>query len=199
MLFKNKRRVIIALTVVLMILLYVTRALSILIPFTITVISLLLFHYIDKSFKFNFPERFYIYVFIIFILGTVIGVGDPPFGLYYRIQYFDKILHFVSPFLMTSIMFFMLDRLGIAMKWKSLMAVGLEFGILGLFEIGEYLSDKLFGTLWQGVYIWDFVLKIKGDTLLHAIDDTMQDLIFGLLGSGLYTGFINLFKYFKKH
>jgi len=69
---------------------------------------------------------------------------------------------------------------------------------LVFFEIGEYLSDKLFGTLLQGVYLYDFVLKIKGDVILKALDDTMQDLILGLLGSGWYIGIRNSYKYFKK-
>mgnify|MGYP001614938375 FL=1 len=63
------------------------------------------------------------------------------------------------------------------------MTVGLVFSILGLFEIGEYLSDVFFGTLHQGVYLMDFVSLVKYKVIIQPIDDTMQDLIFGLLGS----------------
>ena len=161
MLFKNKRRIVIALSAILILLLYVTRKLSILIPFSITVIALLLFSYIDKSFKLNFPESFYVYVFAIFFLGTIIGPGPPPLGLYYREIFFDKVLHFLNPFMLSAIVFVILDRLDITLKWKLIMTVGLVFGILGLFEIGEYLSDVWLGTINQGVYVKDLITRVK--------------------------------------
>lgn len=189
MLFKNKRRVIIALSGILIVLLYFTRSLSVLIPFSITVIALMLFGYIDKSFKFNFPEGYYFYIFAIFILGTVVGPGNPPFGLYYRDIFFDKVLHAFTPFLMSVIMFFILDRLKITLKWKLLMTVGLVFGMLGLFEIGEYLSDVWFGTLYQGVYFKDFISRLELKIVTDPLTDTMRDLIFGLIGSAAYVGY----------
>jgi len=197
MLFKNKRRVVIALTSILILLLYATRSLSILIPFTVTILALLLFHYIDKSFKFNFPEVFYVYIFAIVVLGTIIGPGAPPFGLYYREIFFDKVLHILSPFLMSAIVFFMLNNLKITLKWKLLITVGLVFGILGLFEIGEYLSDVWFGTLYQGVYIKNFIIKSEFEIITDPLTDTMRDLIFGLIGSSIYVGYKSLGVYFK--
>ncbi len=186
MLFKNKRRVIIALFSILILLLYFTRSLSILIPFSVTLIALLLFNYIDKSFKFNFPEAFYIYIFAIFILGTIVGPGTPPFGFYYREIFFDKALHFLNPVMMSAIIFFILNRLEITLKWKLLMTVMIVFGILGLFEIGEYLSDAWFGTFNQGVFIRDFVTKLKLEEVSDPLTDTMRDLIFGLIGSFVF-------------
>ncbi len=183
MLFKNKRRVIIFLSCLLLLLLYVTRNVSILIPFSLALIALFLFSYIDRAFHFNFPEVYYVYIFAIFVLGTIIGPGDPPFGLYYRDIFFDKVLHFLNPILMCAILFYTLDRLQISLKWKLIMTVGLVFGILGLWEIGEYLSDVWLGTLNQGVYVYDVVTQLKAQQLSDPITDTMRDLIFGLLGS----------------
>ena len=193
MLPKNQRRAVIILVSVLILLLYVTRSVSVIIPFSITVLALLLFYYIDRSFKFDFPEAFYIYIFFIFITGTIIGGAYPPFGLYYREIFFDKFLHFISPIMMSAVVFFILNRLDITLKWKLLMTVGLVFGILGAFESGEYLSDVWFGTLHQGVYIKDFVDKIKPPELISdPLTDTMQDLIFGLLGSIVFVCFKSL-------
>ncbi|MFH1592776.1 MAG: hypothetical protein ABIB47_05410 [Candidatus Woesearchaeota archaeon] len=192
MLFKNKRRVVIVLVSIFLLLLYFSRNLFIAIPFLIAVVALLLFGYIDRSFKLNFPDGFYVFIFIIFILGTIIG-GSTPFALYYRIILFDKILHFISPIMGSAIVFYILDRLGISLKWKLLMTVGLVFGILGLFEIGEYLSDVFFGTLHQGVYLMDFAELVKYEVISEPIDDTMWDLILGLFGSSVFAGY----KYFE--
>ncbi len=192
MLFKNRRRAIIFLTSLLILLLYITRSFSIVIPFSLTIIALLLFNYIDKSFKFNFPEIFYYYVFIIFLFGAILGPGNPPLGFYYKQTFYDKILHSIGPFMMSSILFFILNRLNITLKWKLLMTVGLVFGILGLFEIGEYLSDAWFGTLNQGVYLYDVVAQVKFKLVTDPLTDTMRDLIFGLIGSGAYVGYKTL-------
>ncbi len=196
MLFKTRRRAIITLTIALMILLYFTRSFSVLIPFSITIIALLLFLYIDNSFKFNFPERFYVYIFLMFIFGLIVGPGNPPFGLYYREIFFDKFLHFISPIMISAIVFFILNKLKITLKWKLLMTVGLVFGILGLFEIGEYLSDVWFDTLHQGVYLKDFISQLKVETLTDPLDDTMQDLIYGLMGSVTFVAFYSLKTYY---
>lgn len=194
MLFKTKRRAIITFVSLLILILYFSRSLSILIPFSVTVLALLLFRYIDKSFKFNFPDVYYVYVFAIFVLGTIIGPGTPPFGLYYREIFYDKMLHTLSPFLISAIMFFILNRLDITLRWKLVMTVGLVFGILGIFEIGEYLSDVWFGTLNQGVYFKEFVETVKVQETSDPLTDTMSDLIFGLFGSLAYIGY-KVFRY----
>ena len=196
MLFKNKRRVIILFTCLLLLLLYVTRSLSILIPFSLTIIAIFLFSYIDRAFHFDFPEVYYVYVFAIFVLGTIIGPGNPPFGLYYRDIFFDKVLHFLNPILMCAIMFYILNRLSISIKWKLLMTIGLVFGILGLWEIGEYVSDVFFGTGHQGVYVKDFVSKLREQQLSDPLTDTMRDLIFGLIGSITFVTYKFLHFYF---
>jgi len=189
MLFKNRRRVIIVLVSIFIVLLYFSRNLFIAIPFVITIVALLLFGYIDRSFKLNFPDSFYIYIFFIFILGTIIGPGAPPFGYYNRLLVYDKLLHFISPILMSAVVFYILNRLEITLKWKFLMTVGLLFGVLGLFEIGEYISDVLFGTLLQGVYVLDIAEAVNYQVVLEPIHDTMQDLILGLLGSIVFVGY----------
>ncbi|MEK6826499.1 MAG: hypothetical protein AABX90_02630 [Nanoarchaeota archaeon] len=194
---KNKRRIVIALSSVFILLLYFSRNLSIIVPFIITIVALILFGYIDKAFSLRFPERYYIFTFLIFIMGTVIG-GTVPFGLYYRIPIYDKIIHFTSPILISAIVFFILNRLNITLKWKLLMTVGLVFGMLGLFEIGEYLSDVLFGTLHQGVYLFDFAEKVKYEVVVTPIHDTMQDLILGLFGSLVFVVFESIEVWHKK-
>jgi len=50
-------------------------------------------------------------------------------------------------------------------------------------EIGEYLMDKLWDMKLQGVYIRDIGGTEKLNLIQSQIDDTMVDLIFGILGA----------------
>lgn len=177
----TKERFIIALCLFFILLLYLARSISALILFFLSALSLYLFFYIDKTHKLKFPRRYYLYVFTIIGLGPLIGSGEAPFGLYYRSIFYDKFLHFLLPFLMCIIIFYIVNHLHIQLKWKLLMTVLMVFGILGLFEIGEYLLDIYFNTIFQGVY--SNILKTKANVIQSRIDDTIQDLIFGLLGS----------------
>lgn len=184
----NKSRLIIILCSLFLFLLYVARSLSAVALFLISALSLFLFNYIDRTYKYHFPRRYYIYIFTIVGLGPLIGAGEAPFGLYYRSVFYDKILHFFLPLLLCIIIFYMLDKhLNINFKWKLLMTSFIVFGIMGVFEIGEYLSDKYFDTIFQGVY--SNIIKSKADVIQTPIDDSMQDLIFGVLGSLTFVTF----------
>lgn len=198
MLLKTRRRAIIVLVSILLLLLYITRSFSILIPFSISLIALLLFSYIDKSYKFNFPERYYIYIFLMFLLGSIIGPGNPPFGLYYRGVFYDKFLHTINPIMASAILFFIINRLEITLKWKLLMTVTIVFGILSVWEIGEYLLDNIFGSFHQGVYLKDFLTQNGFSEVSGALTDTMRDLIFGLIGSIIYALYIMVIYYKNK-
>ena len=200
MLFKTKRRAIIILLIIFLATLYFSNNVFVAAPFFIAIIALVLLRYVDRSFKFNFPEKYYILVFIALFLGTIVGGWEPPFGFFYRFVFYDKLLHFLIPFLLSAIMFFMLDSLKIKLKWKLLMTFGIVFGMLGVHEIGEYLSDRILGTIWQGVYIKDFSLTslITHTQVQDPLDDTMQDMIYGLLGIVAFTIYKTIQRKIKK-
>ncbi len=187
MLFRNKRRVITGGGILLLILMYFSRNLGILVFIGLIIGSLLLFYYIDHAYKFDFPERYYIYIFIVLVAGLILGPNKPPLGFYYRNYYYDKVLHFISPFLMGFVIFFILNQLNVSLKWKLLMTVALVMGILGLFEIGEYMLDLFLDLQLQGVYLADYAKEIvKYEQIVAPIDDTMWDLIMGLIGGGFF-------------
>lgn len=189
----NKSKLIILLCSSFLLALYIARSLSTVVLFLISALSLFLFNYIDRAYKYHFPRKYYLYVFTIFGLGPLIGAGEAPFGLYYRSISYDKFLHFFLPLMLCIIIFYMLNKnFNINTKWKLLMVSFIVFGILGVFEIGEYISDKYFDTIFQGVY--SNIIKSKMNVIQTPIDDTMQDLIAGVLGSlvfVIYKGFMD--------
>lgn len=113
--------------------------------------------------------------FSFFLLSIYLGIlGDNFFRFYYALRYYDKILHFFIPMGLT---FIMIDsRL---FKDKNFLTL-IILGFAAIFEILEYLSDKLLGTTLQGVFS-----KITGSMLMSPIDDTLFDLLSALLGSSI--------------
>ncbi|MBI2499140.1 hypothetical protein HYV88_02765 [Candidatus Woesearchaeota archaeon] len=182
---KNKRRVIIGLAGLGLLLLYFIRTYSSLVFLFVTVGVLFLFHYIDQVYNFEFPLKYYIYLFLIIVFGSILGPGE-PFVLYYRWVLYDKLLHLFSPILLSAIIFYILDRLDITLKWKFLLTVSVVMSILGVFEIGEFLGDYFFNYELQGVYLYDFIQRTKYEKFLEPHLDTMLDLIFGFAGCIVY-------------
>lgn len=89
---------------------------------------------------------------------------------------------------MGSIMcFYVVDRLKIDFKWKLLLVFTVMMSLIGLLEIGEYLLDVLFDLKLQGVFIRDISGLEKLNPVQSRIDDTMIDMILGVIGSGLFS------------
>ncbi len=185
---KNKRRVIIGLAGLGLLLLYFIRTYSSLVFLFITVGVLFLFHYIDHIYRFEFPLKYYIYLFLIIVAGSILGPGE-PFALYDRWVLYDKLLHLFSPVLLSAIIFFIIDKLDITLKWKFLLTVCVVMSILAVFEIGEFISDYFFKSELQGVYLYDLVNREKYQKVLDPHLDTMLDLIFGFIGCVAYVAY----------
>ena len=91
----------------------------------------------------------------------------------------------------------MINKLKLALKWKITFTVFSVAGILGIFEIGEYILDLFFNLKLQGVYLRDLKGLEKFHLILNPLDDTMADMSLGLLGSSIYAVYAWI-KY-KKH
>ncbi|MFH1787360.1 MAG: hypothetical protein ABH811_01040 [archaeon] len=61
--------------------------------------------------------------------------------------------------------------------------------LISLFEIVEFLLDKLFDLKLQGVYIRDMSGLSKLNIIMERNDDTMIDLILGTLSSLIFIGY----------
>ena len=85
-----------------------------------------------------------------------------------------------------SIVFHIISKSKLNLKWNLTFVFFVLMGTLALFEIGEYLLDVFFDLKLQGVFLRDIQGLQKFDILLDKIDDTMIDLVIGLIGSLTY-------------
>lgn len=139
-------------------------------------ISIFLFWLADYLLNFGFEY----YHYLMFILICAAGILLSP--LYYAFKYYDKVLHFLSPFLFCFLIFFIVDNLDEGMSVKLFLTFAVTVSFIIIVETGEYVIDKLFGWELQGVYIRNRSGTVKLDMIQSKIDDAMQDLIFGIAG-----------------
>ena len=139
------------------------------------------FYLIDHLFNIQFKLKHYFFIIIIGMSALFLNY------LYFTYPQYDKLQHLILPMLICSIMFFMINKLNLALKWKITFTVFSVAGILGIFEIGEYILDSLFNLKLQGVYLRDLSGLEKFHLLLNPLDDTMVDMSFGFFGSFLYS------------
>ena len=139
-------------------------------------ISIFLFWLFDSIFKAGFLYSHY----IIFISICTAGILLSP--LYYIFKYYDKILHFLSPFLLCFIIFFMVNNLQETRAIKLVFTFTITVSLITLMELGEYVIDKTLNWDLQGVYIRSRSGVLKLEATQSKIDDSMQDIIFGIVG-----------------
>ena len=167
--------------VILLVVLYLFKNLSILIRAAVVIFGLGIFYFIDHAFNLNFKFRHYLYVIIILFGGILLS------PLYFLSDSYDKILHLIMPIFGSIMVFFIVNKLKIKFQWKLLIAFTSMLSILAFLEIGEYLLDVLWDLKLQGVYIRDISGLEKFNVVQDKVDDTMMDMIFGFLGSLVFT------------
>ncbi|MBI5803683.1 hypothetical protein HY450_00400 [Candidatus Pacearchaeota archaeon] len=175
---KSKRRIVVLVAILSVLVLYIFRTEYSLIR-TIGVIGLLgLFHLADFLFELDFEVKHYFFIILIAIISFPLG------SLYLLYTNFDKLMHFIEPIMLSSIIIFMVSKLKIEFKWRLLFVFFIVVGLLGMFEIGEYILDTFFGFRLQGVYIYE----TTGNFYLSQskIDDTIIDMTLGILGTASY-------------
>ncbi len=135
----------------------------------------------DKTFRVGFKPRHYIFMALITALSFVL------IPLYSEFFYYDKIIHFTQSIFLSSIIFYMIRKLNIKLKWALLFTVFIMIGIGSIWEIGEFGADKFFNLNTQGVFLKS--LQGRGARLQQALDplsDTDLDMFFNILGSLSY-------------
>lgn len=143
------------------------------IGFLISIFLFWLFDYLSGA-----GFRYYHYLIFVFICAA--GILFSPF--YYIYKYYDKFLHFLSPFLLCFIVFFLINNLNENMNVKFFLTFTITFSFATLMEIGEYIIDKLLGWELQGVYIRNRSGTLKLEVIQNKMDDSMQDLLWGIAG-----------------
>lgn len=141
-----------------------------------TIVVLLSFYAIDHIFRMEYKFLHYAFVVAILIMSVMLS----PF--YYLLPAYDKMLHFLQPFLLSFIIFYTLPR-NINIKHRLAYTFFITTSILGLFEVSEYLLDVTFGWKMQGVNV---VVNNELVEVVSRIDDTMIDMILGFSGAILF-------------
>ena len=181
--YRTRRNLVIAISMILLILLYMFKNTSFLIR-TFSAVSLLIFFFfIDYYFDVRFKPIHYLFIILISAFGLMLS------PLYFIYSQYDKILHLVLPVMLSAIVFHMVSKLKLKLKWNLTFVFFIIMGSLALFEIGEYLLDMFFDLKLQGVFLRDIQGLQKFDVLLDKIDDTMIDLVLGFVGALTYVFF----------
>ncbi len=192
----KKRIIYLLIGIVILAILYGLKNTSYFIRASTFLFSILIFYFSNLIFKFNFKT----YHYFIFILISALGILFSP--LYSISPNYDKILHLISPILLSILIFYLVDRAKVDFSTKLLITFSIILMSLTLFEIGEFLLDKFFDLKLQGVFIRDYSGISKLKIIIDRNDDTMIDLISGTIGALIFTGYKSLenlvYKYKKK-
>jgi len=140
------------------------------------------FYYYKASdyFDINFELKHYLYILIIAFFGILLS------PLYFLSGNYDKILHLIIPLLTGGIVFFLVNNQNLTLKWKLVTTLLFTIAILTIFEIIEFTLDKLWDLKLQGVYMRDITGLEKFNIIMDKNDDTMADLIIGILGGLIF-------------
>lgn len=153
--------------------------------------SILLFYVIDLWLNLDFKYRHY----IIFAIAAVTGIIFSPF--YFMFPNYDKVLHLITPIFLSTLIFFLLDKVKIKFSAKILLTFALMVAVLSVFEMGEYVLDQLFNLKLQGVYLRDMSGVAKLNIIIDKNDDTMIDMLFGTSGALIFV-LIRTFVFYKR-
>jgi uncharacterized membrane protein YjdF len=145
--------------------------------------ALLLALLVILYFKLKVPS----YLHLLFSFIAILAILGETIGLYYLLPYYDKILHLINPLTLCIIIYCLAkDKI----KDKKLLMLFCVFATLSLtvgWEIIEYGFDSLFKGTSQGVYLMlEDGIHLSYKTVVSAIDDTMMDFIFNVIGTGIF-------------
>ncbi len=192
--YKSKRRTIIILSILILAGIYFFKDASFVLRAVSAVAFIAFFYITDRSYDLRFKSYHYFFIILIAVVSLLLS------PLYFLYPHYDKIQHLAQPILISSIIFHLVRRLKIPLQWKLLFTFFIVMGIIGLFETGEYSLDKLFDLKLQGVYLRDLHGFEKFNIIQEPLDDTMIDMLLGIIGAGLYSGLLGIinYKYLRK-
>jgi hypothetical protein len=92
----------------------------------------------------------------------------------------------------------MVNKLNTKFSIKLFITAMIVISFLALFEIGEFILDKLFDWKLQGVYLRDYSGMEKLNIIMDRNEDTMIDLILGIISSLFFVLIKIITFYYKK-
>lgn len=128
-------------------------------------------HRHNRKKKLGIPE----YYFTLGLIAIYLAIaGEFFFEFYYKIEYYDKILHLTIPVYLIMVINFFLKK---NVRFRTLFVVLTVLGLSSLWEMLEFVVDNLSKTtVMQGVFI-----DMK--ELTGGLTDTMKDMILAFIGS----------------
>ena len=144
------------------------------------IFGLIVFYVFDDLFKIDFKIKHYTCIFLILLFGILLS------PLYFVSENYDKVLHLLMPILGCLLLFYIVDKQKLNFQWKILITFMFVVSFLTIHEIGEYLIDVLWDMNLQGVYLRDISGLEKFNLVLPKNDDTMIDLILGVVSGLLF-------------
>lgn len=112
-----------------------------------------------------------VFIFIAHFLGSIVN-------FYHQIYWYDSFAHFISGIVVGFVATYLLVILKKYDKktilFNILFILGISFMVAGLWEMFEFISDKIFNKDAQNV-------------LTTGVNDTMKDMIVAILGTILYS------------
>ena len=175
-------------TAILLYILYYFKDSDHLIGILAFVFSLLFFYIGDKALNLEF--KVYHYFIILFMAGS--GLLLSP--LYVIYPSYDKLLHFINPFLGCFLIFYVVDKFEISkdIKIKLFLTFTIMMTLITFTEIVEFALDWFFDLKLQGVFrgnLEGLLKQIEEGKFTMIQDpntDTMIDIILGTIGSILF-------------
>ena len=175
-----KKNIILSLFIFLLIIFYTFKNSSFLIRYLSAIGFIIIFVILDLNFKIGFKKRHYLFIIIISITSFLLS------SMYFLYPQYDKFQHLIQPILFSSIIFFMISKLKLELKWKLTFTFFIMVGLLSIFELGEYILDYFFNLKLQGVFLRNLQGLEKYSILMDRNDDTMADLGLGIISSLIY-------------
>jgi hypothetical protein len=192
---KSKRLIYVALGVLVVAVLYALKNTSYFARAASFIAAVAVFWIADSLFKLKFRNRHYL---ILVFIGATGLLFSPLYSLY---AYYDKTLHFFNPVLFCIIIFYLVNRIkNISFPTKLFLTFSITVCFLSLWELTEFFLDKLYDTKMQGVWLRDITGASKISLIMDRNDDTMIDLLLGVIGTTVFSvGKIVEFCFIKKN
>lgn len=188
-LYEHKRRTIIGLGIILTIIVYLLKDASFILRSVSLLATASAFYILDHLFNIKFKIKHYTIVIVTGIITYLFS------SFYFIYPQFDKFQHLIVPIFISSILFFMIDKLKLPLKWKLMYTFVACISLLSSFEIAEYGLDYFFELKLQGVYLRDIQGIEKFHLIQEPLDDTMIDIALGIIGSLIYLTYRSIKNY----
>jgi len=184
MLSSHKKNVIyISIGVIILLGLYLLKNTNYFLRISTFLFSIILFYFADVFFNLKFKNHHYLILIVISAAGILFS------SLYFISSDYDKVLHLISPFMISILIFFLVNTTNLKFSTKLLVTFAIVVMFLSLFEIIEFFLDQFFDLKLQGVFLRDISGISKLGIVMDRNDDTMIDLILGTVGSAIFVGY----------